>query len=55
MASPMCAVRGCCCKACWVLMPGFDSGRESYLCREHWLQLYQMSRIQADCYMRLAA
>ncbi len=45
-----CCARGCTESAKWGLIPGFDNGREPYLCRRHMREARRRSPIEADCY-----
>ena len=45
-----CCAQGCEERAQWGLIPGFDNGRERYLCRRHMREARERSPIEADCY-----
>jgi hypothetical protein len=45
-----CCTQGCTAFARWALMPGFDNGRERFLCGRHLFEVREASPIEADCY-----
>jgi hypothetical protein len=54
MNHPLCQAGNCTSPATWALIPGFDTGRGTHLCRKHWQEIQRQSNVEADCYRKLS-